>query len=107
MGRLLSLLRPGWRYLAAPLAGWLVVMLSAVGAASWMREDSRDELGRRFELRVSIAATFVSTYVEDLITRERAQATQFLADESVDEETFTRAVAAFGYPAAVLLDGRG
>ncbi|GIJ48726.1 hypothetical protein Val02_56120 [Virgisporangium aliadipatigenens] len=107
MERLLSLLRPGWRYLAPPLAVWLVVMLGAVGGAFWVRGDSRDELGHRYELRVGIAAKFVSTYVEDLITRERAQATQFLADPNVDQETFTRAVAAFGYPAAVLLDGRG
>jgi PAS domain S-box-containing protein len=105
--RLRFLLRPGWRYLAPPLVVWLVVMLGAVGGALWVRADSRAELGHRFALRVSIAAQFVATYVDELVTRQRAQAVQFLADESVGEETFTRAVAAFGYPAAVLLDGRG
>ena len=101
------MLRPGWRYLAPPLVVWLVVMAGAAGGARWIRTDNSDELGRRFALRVTIAAQFVATYVDELVTRQRAQATQFLADPEVSEETFARAVAAFGYPAAVLLDGRG
>ncbi|GIM66831.1 hypothetical protein Aau02nite_24650 [Amorphoplanes auranticolor] len=73
----------------------------------WAQRSSERELRQRFELRIAIGADFVSRYVADLIERERAQAVQFLSAATVDERTFAQSVAAFGYPAAVLLDGDG
>jgi PAS domain S-box-containing protein len=72
-----------------------------------MERSSTDALAQRFHLRVGLAGDFVSSYVADLIRRERIQAEVFLTDTVVDERDFLRSVAGFGYPAAVLLDAHG
>src|SRR5688572_19204302 len=96
-----------WRYLAAPLAVWLVVLLGAVGGLAWIGRGGRLELEHRFRLRADIAADFVATYATDLIARQRAQAVRFMSTSTVGSDTFVQSVAAFGYPAAVLLDADG
>jgi PAS domain S-box-containing protein len=101
--------RPGawWRFVAWPLVAWLVLCAGLVSAVLWAQRSSERDLREQFELRISIGADFVSRYIADLIERERAQAVQFLSAVTVDERTFTQSVAAFGYPAAVLLDEDG
>ena len=51
-----------------------------------------------------MAASLAEAYVADLVDREREQARDFLSGATVGEAAFRRAVAAFGYQAAVLLD---
>ncbi len=99
--------RAWWWYVTWPLAAWLVLCAGLVSAVLWAQRSSERDLRRQFELRISIGADFVSRYVADLIERERTQAVQFLSAVTVDERTFTQSVAAFGYPAAVLLDEDG
>jgi PAS domain S-box-containing protein len=99
--------RGWWRFVAWPLVAWLLLCAGLVSAVLWAQRSSERELRQRFELRISIGADFVSRYVADLIERERAQAVQFLSAATVDERTFSQSVAAFGYPAAVLLDEDG
>jgi PAS domain S-box-containing protein len=102
-----STLNSPWRHAAAPLAVWLVILLGAAGGLAWLERGGRAELEHRFTLRVDIAADFVGIHVADLIARERAQAVQFLSDQVVAPDAFARAIAAIGYPGAVLLDGDG
>ncbi|MEU4427966.1 ATP-binding protein [Actinoplanes sp. NPDC024001] len=97
----------GWRHAAAPMAVWLALTLTGVAGLVWLERGGRDTLAQRFQLRVQLVADFVTSYVADLIERERVQATAFLTDPVVDERDFFRSVNAFGYPAAVLLDAQG
>lgn len=105
MSRLLR--TTGWRFAAAPLAVWLALTLTGVAGLVWLERGGRETLAQRFQLRVQLVADFVTSYVADLIERERVQAEAFLTEPTVDERDFFRSVNAFGYPAAVLLDSRG
>lgn len=96
-----------WRFVAAPLAIWLVLTLTGAGGLAWLERSGRETLAQRFDLRVQLVGEFVTSYVSDLIERERVQAEAFLTEPVVDERDFVRTVSAFGYPAAVLLDEDG
>jgi PAS domain S-box-containing protein len=95
------------RYVARPLAVWALVLTAVATGVYWVDTNGHHELEHRFRLRVVIASDFVSTYAEDLIARERAQAQQFLSAPVVEARTFEQSVASFGYAAALLLDGNG
>jgi hypothetical protein len=97
----------GWRFAAAPLAVWLALTLTGVAGLVWLERGGRETLAQRFQLRVQLVADFVTSYVADLIERERVQAEAFLTEPTVDERDFFRSVNAFGYPAALLLDSQG
>jgi PAS domain S-box-containing protein len=90
-----------------PLLVWLLLVGVGTGMLFWQQHNSRQAVAQRFDLRVDLMGDFVTSYTTDLITRERVQASTSLADPSVDPRDFARAVAGFGYPAAVLLDSRG
>ncbi|HKT04654.1 MAG TPA: hypothetical protein VJT31_34490, partial [Rugosimonospora sp.] len=105
--RLLRLPRLAWRFLALPLAVWLLLTTTGTAGLLWLQRDGRDGLVQRYQLRVTLMADFVTSYVADLIDREQVAAAALLTDPVVGEREFTRTVAGFGYPAAVLLDGRG
>jgi PAS domain S-box-containing protein len=96
-----------WRLVAVPLVLWLLLALTGAGGLFWQQQNSRESVAQRFGLRVNLMGDFVTSYAGDLIERERVQATTSLAGATVDARDFTRAVAGFGYPAAVLLDERG
>jgi PAS domain S-box-containing protein len=97
----------GWPFVAMPLAVWLLLTITGTAALLWSQGNGRDAAAQRFQLRVGLMGDFVSSYVADLIDRERVAAETFLADQVVAKQDFTRSVAGFGYPAAVLLDDRG
>jgi PAS domain S-box-containing protein len=96
-----------WRPVAVPLLVWLLLTLAGAGGLVCQQHNSREALAQRFQLRVGLIGDFVTSYTTDLIARERVQADSSLADPSVSARDFARAVAGFGYPAAVLLDNRG
>lgn len=98
----------GLRFAAAPLAVWLLLTTAGIGTLHWAGRSSRQELTQRFELRGQLGAGFVKAYTDDLLAREQVQARTYLTDAVVDDADFVRSVAAFGYPAAVLVgpDGR-
>ena len=64
-------------------------------------------LTERFQSRAALTASFVSGNVEDLATREQAQATRLLSEPDVSAEVFEQVVLGFGFDAAVLLDSEG
>jgi PAS domain S-box-containing protein len=99
--------RPFRRYILAPLVAWVLVLTAAAGGVAWLNDKGRSDLEHRFRLRVAIASDFVASYVSDLMDRERGQALRFLSGPTVDAQTFEQSVAAFGYPAAALVDARG
>ncbi|GIM89872.1 sensor histidine kinase [Paractinoplanes toevensis] len=99
--------RVWWRFVAAPLAIWLLLTAGGAAALLWAQNRGRAAVVQRFDLRLDLMADFVASYVADLIDRERVQAQALLADSVVSQRDFTRSVAGFGYPAAVLLDARG
>ncbi|GAA0464638.1 hypothetical protein Ade02nite_31670 [Paractinoplanes deccanensis] len=90
-----------------PLLIWLVLVAVGTTVLFWQQYDSRQSMAQRFTLRVGLIGDFVTTYTADLIDRERVQARASLSDATVDQRDFARAVAGFGYPAAVLLDAKG
>jgi PAS domain S-box-containing protein len=96
-----------WRPVAVPLLIWLLLTLAGAGGLVWQQHNSREAVAQRFELRVGLIGEFVTSYTADLIARERVQANASLSDPSVNARDFARAVAGFGYPAAVLLDSKG
>jgi hypothetical protein len=90
-----------------PLVVWAVLVGLGAGVLAWTERSSRRELEQRLVLRGVVAASLAEAYVADLMDREREQARDFLSGATVGETAFRRAVAAFGYEAAVLLDERG
>jgi hypothetical protein len=96
-----------WRPAVVPLLIWLLLTAAGATGVLWQQQSSRQSVVQRFQLRVGLAGDFVTTYTADLIARERVQANASLADRSVTTRDFARAVAGFGYPAAVLLDSHG
>src|SRR5687767_9467100 len=93
------------RALAAVAALVAVVAPAAVGLAR-AQTSSHRELEARFRARGSLGAGFASTYIADLVSRERAQAVARLGG-TLDEEEYQELVATFGFQAAVLLDAQG
>ncbi|GAA1646546.1 sensor histidine kinase [Actinoplanes couchii] len=100
-------MRTGWRFLAAPLAVWLVLTCLGTGVLLWVERTTKQNAVQRYQVRADMAANTVQTFVEDLMARQAAQAGSFLGAATVDDRDFTRMVNGFGYPAAVLLDTRG
>ncbi len=96
-----------WRFVAVPLVVWLLVTLAGAAGLLWQQHNSREQVAQRFGLRVNLMGDFVTSYARDLIDRELVQARTSLTGPRVDARDFSRAVAGFGYPAAVLLDSRG
>ena len=90
-----------------PLAVWLVLVVGGAAAGWGLQRDSRQDLAHRFDLRVSLAADFISGYLSETVQRQREQARAFLDGPVVQQRDFTRSVTALDYPAAVLLDSRG
>jgi hypothetical protein len=74
-----------------------------------LRAQSRSEteLLERFRLRSEIGSRFLTSYVEDLLTREKAEAVRQLGSRDVPEQRFARLSRVLGFKAAVLLDGEG
>ncbi|HYI99990.1 MAG TPA: sensor domain-containing diguanylate cyclase [Thermoleophilaceae bacterium] len=91
----------------ALLSIWLIVVGGLAGFLARSQANTRAGVDERFEVRAQIASRFVSTYVRDLVDRQRDVAHRRLAHGGVEEDVFARTVADGGYEAAVLLDGRG
>ncbi|GIF43724.1 sensor histidine kinase [Actinoplanes xinjiangensis] len=100
-------MRTGWRFLAAPLAVWLMLTCLGTGVLIWVERTTKNAVVQRYEWRAGLAADFVEALVTDLIARQSTQARAFLSDQTVTAVDFTRSVGGFGYPAAVLLDAEG
>jgi PAS domain S-box-containing protein len=100
-------MRTGWRFLAAPLAVWLLLTCVGASVLIWVERTTKDAIVQRYDGRAGLAGDFVKAMVTDLIARQGTQADVFLSDEYVKAVDFTRSVAGFGYPAAVLLDADG
>ena len=96
-----------WLRLSAALVVAVVLAVTAIGLRI-EQSDARAQLEKRFVMRAQLASSFVTTYVRQLIDRERSVATATLAGTGpVLQDHFRSDVAAFGFPAADLLDANG
>ncbi|WP_250034682.1 sensor histidine kinase [Paractinoplanes maris] len=86
---------------------WLLVGLLSSTLLLWQQDRSRDAVAGRFDNGVGTLGDFMSGVAAEALARERLQAQASLADPVVTARDFQRAVTGFGYPAALLLDGRG
>lgn len=97
---------PRWAIVAA--SALLLLMLAGVGGlVHQAQERAAAAVESRFRLRAEIAERFLRAYVEDILRRERAIAEAELHEPVLREQDFVRVVQAFGFEAAVLLDGAG
>ncbi len=104
-----SWLQRGRRLRAGVLATVvLLVLLGAMATAIVLSQrQSKQHTLANFKLRGSVSATFVSTVLGEQATRERQAAQHFLGAARVAPQRMQLVAAAFGSPAAVLLDGAG
>jgi diguanylate cyclase (GGDEF)-like protein len=96
------------RWVVAGVSLVLIVLLS--GFAGLMRHgdtEAHRALSDRFETRAGMTGSFTRSFVNDLAARQQSQAERLLADAEVSQQTFEGVVGAFGFEAAVLLDGDG
>jgi diguanylate cyclase (GGDEF)-like protein len=84
-----------------------VIVGGLAGFLAHSQSNARGEINNRFNLRAEIASRFVSTYVDDLVSRQREVARRSLSGDVVEARSFERTVVDSGYEAAVLLDRRG
>ena len=82
-----------------------IVVPAAVGLGR-VQSTSRRDLEARFRSRGALAAGFASSYIADLVARERTQAAEHLGGK-VTENAYQALVGAFGFQAALLLDSKG
>ncbi len=92
---------------ALVVLAWLALMAAGGWLLASSQASSRRATASRLDARTKYAATFISSYVRDLLTRERLAAGSWLATGNVDGTTLQRTSAALGLRGAVLLDSRG
>ena len=94
------------RRLAVLLLFGGAVTAIGLGLQSYQTQ-ARDQAESGFQLRATIAAQFTSTYVTELLTRERTAATQELSAATPNPQSFAAVGTAFGFHTTLLLDGHG
>ncbi|MCY1143229.1 PAS domain S-box protein [Actinoplanes sp. Pm04-4] len=95
------------RPVVVPLVVWLLLVLAGTSVLLWQQDSSRNAVAGRFEHGVGTLGEFMTGVAGEALERERVQAQASLSDPVVSRRDFERAVAGFGYPAAVLLDDKG
>jgi diguanylate cyclase (GGDEF)-like protein len=94
-----------FRFLVASLVLTALLLPAAIGLAR-VQSSSRKDLDSRLRSRGILGAGFASTFIADLVDREKSQAPLRLgADPS--RSAFQTLVGSFGFQAAVLLDDKG
>ena len=88
------------------VAGPLLLIVSLATGLGLSQHQSRTGVKDRFAARGAVTADFIASYVTDLMNREHAAA-QGSLNGPHPRQAFEREVAAFGFQAAVLLDGKG
>jgi diguanylate cyclase (GGDEF)-like protein len=90
---------------------FVVAWLAAMGIAGWAlassQDSSRRQVAARVDARTRYAASFVSIYARDLITRERAAARSLLAGRRVSPDQLRQVASALGLSDAVLTGSQG
>ena len=86
---------------------WLAVVVGVVSAAALLQREAERGLEDRVIIRTNLGADFVQSYVDDVFSRQHTAAKDLFAGGSPSEEQLRTWSNAAGYPASVLLDGRG
>jgi diguanylate cyclase (GGDEF)-like protein len=88
-------------------AAWLGVMGGLAGFLSSSQARAHRAVTQRLEGRAQTGAEFAALYVQNIFTREQAQARRWLASPNPTMEDLRNASNAMGVRAAVLLDRSG
>ena len=86
---------------------WVSVMGCLAGFLSSSQAGARHAVTQRLAARAQVGAEFAALYVQDIFTREQAQARRWLASPEATMEGLQNASNAMGVGAAVLLDHTG
>jgi diguanylate cyclase (GGDEF)-like protein len=89
------------------VAGWLAVIVVAGSVLAASQDSSREAMLGRLQARTQYAASFISIYARDLVTRERSAARSWLSSPHVSADTLARTASALDLHDATLLDGQG
>ena len=85
------------------VAPWLVAMGIAGWALNTSQDNSRKQVAARVDARTKYAASFVSIYAGDLLTREQAAAQSLLAGRQVSPDQLRQVASALGLSAPALV----
>ncbi len=95
------------RHRAAATIVMVGLLALTAGALAFGQMQSRQQLHERFDLRIALGGRFVESFAVEILTREAQVATRELASDDVSAGDFERVIRAFGFEAAVMLDGEG
>lgn len=97
--------------LGSVTALFVVAWLAVMGIAGWALDTSQDasrrQVAARVDARTRYAASFVSIYASDLLTRERAAAQSLLAGPRVSPAELRQVASALGLSDPVLTGSHG
>jgi Diguanylate cyclase, GGDEF domain len=99
--------RPGVWAIALASFGLLLVLGSLAAGIALSRQQSRSRVVSNFHSRGTTSAGFVSTFLTQQASREKATAESLLEGSRVSATRFNLVMSAFGGRAAVLLDSAG
>jgi hypothetical protein len=86
---------------------WLGLMAGLAVFLGSSQARARHAVAQRLAARAQMGSEFAALYVQDIFTREQAQARRWLASPKATIEELRTASYAMGAGAAVLLDGTG
>ena len=96
----------GRRIIATVIGVPILVMAVLAAGLAASQSNSRQGIRERFAARGVVTADVLKSYIADLVSHEQRVATATLAGPR-PQQAFAKEVAAFGFQAAVLLDGQG
>jgi diguanylate cyclase (GGDEF)-like protein len=85
----------------------VVVAVVGFGVTERNQASARRRIEERFQTRGSLAARFMANYVRQITKQEQDQAAKYWSGRVPTDGEFQQFVDAFGFQAAVLLDGQG
>lgn len=114
-GYYFSLMRSPLKRIAVPsnMRAWAIALalfgFLALAARTIAQTENaaRHNLRERFRIRVDIGETFLRSYVQEILERERTTAELELSDAEVSAAAFNAVVHASGFKAAVVMDAAG
>ncbi len=96
----------GWVVVVVAL-GWIALMLALGELLATSQAHARRDVAARLDARTKAGAEFSSLYVNDILARERRQATSWLTGRRPTRLSLARSSQALGFSAAMLIDRGG
>lgn len=94
-----------WRVICS--VGFILILLVMVIAETNAQATATKDIEDRFALRADTASTFMTAYINQVMTRERELASLRLGTEQVTHEQFLLYVESLNFGPSILLDSEG